>query len=100
MKKVTTFLMLGGLLFVLLTSISELPPMSDIHSPSNNDITQYYVTQAANDTGALNIVTAIIADYRSFDTLGEATVLFTGIVAVFSLVGIIDHKKSEEDMDE
>lgn len=97
MKNIFTFLLLGGLLFVLLATISELPPMGDIDSPSNNQIAEYYVREAPADTGSTNIITAIITDYRAFDTLGEATVLFTGIAAVVSLVGIVHHKKKEED---
>lgn len=62
-----------SLLFVLLLfmglgeiTISQvLPPISD-----------HFVTQGVQDTGALNIINAILFDYRSFDTIGEATVIF------------------------
>jgi len=33
-------------------------------------------------TGANNIVTSIVFDFRGFDTLGEATVLFTAVLGV------------------
>jgi len=39
-----------------------------------------YISRGLQDTGAANIVAAIILDYRGYDTLGEATVLFTSIV--------------------
>jgi multicomponent Na+:H+ antiporter subunit B len=41
-------------------------------------------------TGAANLVTAVVLDFRGYDTLGEATVLFTavaGVVAVLRKVG-------------
>lgn len=41
-------------------------------------------------TGAMNLVAAVILDFRAYDTLGEATVLFTavaGIIAVLRKVG-------------
>ncbi len=44
----------------------------------------YYGAQ--NETGANNVVTSVVFDYRGFDTLGEATILFTavaGVVLVF-----------------
>jgi len=41
---------------------------------------QTYVSNALNDTGATNIVTSVYLDYRAYDTLGEATVLFTAII--------------------
>jgi len=39
-----------------------------------------YISEGVDQTGAANIVTSIILDYRAYDTLGEATVLFTGII--------------------
>ena len=45
----------------------------------------YYINYGANATGAVNLVAAVILDFRGYDTLGEATVLFTsaaGVVAV------------------
>ena len=37
---------------------------------------------AQNETGANNAVTSVVFDYRGFDTLGEATVLFTAVAGV------------------
>ena len=42
----------------------------------------YYLANGLQHTGAANIVAAIILDYRGYDTLGEATVLLTSVVAV------------------
>jgi len=99
MNKLFTFLVLGGLLVVLLASISELPPMGEMDNPSYNEIANYYIDNSAEDTGSTNIIAAIITDYRAFDTLGETTVLFTGIAAVVSLIGVTHHKdkKKEEE---
>jgi len=41
---------------------------------------QTYIEQALEKTGAANIVAAVILDFRAYDTLGEATVLFTSIL--------------------
>lgn len=35
-----------------------------------------YALRVVGDTGAVNVVTAILFDYRGLDTLGEATVIF------------------------
>lgn len=51
---------------------------------------QAYVDQGFSLTGASNLVAAVILDFRGYDTLGEATVLFTavaGVVAVLRKVG-------------
>jgi len=41
---------------------------------------QIYIENGLQDTGAANIIAAVILDYRGYDTLGEATVLFTSIL--------------------
>jgi multisubunit Na+/H+ antiporter MnhB subunit len=45
-----------------------------------NAASNTYIKEGLAKTGAANIVAAIILDYRGYDTLGEATVLFTSIV--------------------
>lgn len=41
---------------------------------------QIYVSEGLKKTGAANIVASVILDFRAYDTLGEATVLFTSII--------------------
>ena len=41
-----------------------------------------YIQQGLSDTGAANLVSAVILDFRAYDTLGEATVLFTAVTGV------------------
>ena len=45
-----------------------------------NAASQRYISQGLKETGAANIVASVILDYRAYDTLGEATVLFTSII--------------------
>ena len=41
---------------------------------------QTYIAEGLQRTGAANLVSAIILDFRAYDTLGEVTVLFTSII--------------------
>ena len=41
---------------------------------------QTYVREGLQKTGAANLVGSVILDFRAYDTLGEATVLFTSII--------------------
>ena len=50
-------------------------------APSN-----LYIKKGLNETGASNIVSSIILDYRAYDTLGEATVLFTSIIGALVIL--------------
>jgi multicomponent Na+:H+ antiporter subunit B len=45
-----------------------------------------YLTQALAETGVPNVVTAVLASYRGYDTLGETVVVFTAGVGVIALL--------------
>ena len=51
-------------------------------TPANQDMDQYFLDNGQVQTGGNNICTDIVFDYRGFDTLGEATVLFTAVMGV------------------
>jgi multicomponent Na+:H+ antiporter subunit B len=46
----------------------------------------YYLKNGAQQTGAANLVTAIVLDYRGYDTFGEVTILFTAILGTFAVL--------------
>jgi multicomponent Na+:H+ antiporter subunit B len=45
-----------------------------------------YIAEAVKETGVPNVVTAILASYRGYDTLGETTVVFTAGAGVIALL--------------
>lgn len=45
-----------------------------------------YIARGLEKTGATNIVSAIILDFRGYDTLGEATILFTAVMGVLAVI--------------
>ncbi|MFH1508455.1 MAG: hydrogen gas-evolving membrane-bound hydrogenase subunit E [Candidatus Omnitrophota bacterium] len=49
-------------------------------------VAQEYINQGLEKTGATNIVAAIILDFRGYDTLGEATILFTAVMGVLAII--------------
>ena len=53
--------------------------------PDYPEMDQYIIDKTQNETGADNGVTSVVFDYRGFDTLGEATVLFTAVAGVILL---------------
>jgi multicomponent Na+:H+ antiporter subunit B len=82
----------SGLVFVvvfILAAVRALQHLPDFGMPALR-MAQVYVDEGLSLTGASNLVAAVILDFRGYDTLGEATVLFTsvaGIVAVLRKVG-------------
>jgi len=50
-----------------------------------SDMDDYIIENTQRETGANNAVTAVVFDYRGYDTLGEATILFTAVTGVVML---------------
>ena len=53
--------------------------------PDESEMDQYVIDNTQAETGANNGVTSVVFDYRGFDTLGEATVLFTAVAGVIMI---------------
>jgi multisubunit Na+/H+ antiporter MnhB subunit len=84
----STLLFIACFLVFAYFALKELP---NFGSPIMR-VAKDYIEQGLKKTGATNIVAAIILDFRGYDTLGEATILFTavmGVLAVMRRVGRI-----------
>ena len=53
--------------------------------PRSSTTDDHYNANTQEETGSANAVTAIVFDYRGFDTLGEATVLFVAVLGIVML---------------
>ena len=71
---------------ILLITEFDMPAFGNPNNPTANEVYTRYIEQGVADTGATNIVAAMILDYRAFDTLGEAFVLLTAVIAVVMLI--------------
>ncbi|MEX0644019.1 MAG: hydrogen gas-evolving membrane-bound hydrogenase subunit E, partial [Parvularculaceae bacterium] len=65
----------------------DMPAYGDRYAPANASIGQEYVERTPKEIAVPNVVTAVLASYRGFDTLGETMVIFTAGVAVILLLG-------------
>ena len=83
---------LGLLIVIVLTAViglkagSWLPYIGSHKSPANSYLSPHYIMNAMKDTHANNIVTAVLADYRGFDTLFETCVLFLSGIATLMVL--------------
>lgn len=57
---------------------------------------QSYISDGLEKTGAANLVSSVILDFRAYDTLGEATVLFTSIIGATAILRKRSRKLVEE----
>ena len=84
---------------ILLYTVYELPEHGNPLNPANNEVSQRYIEHGVEETGALNIVSAMILDYRAFDTFGETVVLFTAVICVAILLRRTDEDKTDLEQD-
>ena len=87
------------LVVTLLIAVSYLPTYGNAQNPVNNEVAERYIEKGLQETGAVNIVTGMILDYRAFDTLGESHVLFIATCTVLILLRK-DKKKDGNEVEE
>jgi multicomponent Na+:H+ antiporter subunit B len=78
-----TIIILFFLGFLIFFNFAFLPDEKII----TDGVAEHYIRSGVEETGSLNIVTAILYDYRAFDSLIESTVIFaavSGIVLILS----------------
>ena len=80
-------LVLVPALVVLLQAAADLPLVGDGGSAPFTHVAPYYIERGHEETGAPNLVTAVLADYRGYDTFGELMVIFTAGVACLLILG-------------
>jgi multicomponent Na+:H+ antiporter subunit B len=73
----------GGL---LLYGIAHLPAFGDPMAAIHQHVVPRYLKDVVAETGVPNVVTAVLASYRGYDTLGETTVIFTAGIGVLLLL--------------
>lgn len=77
-----------------MVAATELPLRGSLEAPTNRDTSLagtpgaavYYIRSAQRDMNTPNMVTAVLADYRGYDTLGEVLVIFCAGIIVFLIL--------------
>ncbi len=71
---------------LLIYGVEEMPDWGDPNSPASSHVSPEYIQEALEKTATPNIVTAVLGDYRGYDTMGETAVIFTaGIGCILML---------------
>lgn len=63
-----------------------LPEFSDPGAPIHRHVVPRYLNDSKKEVDVPNVVTAVLASYRGYDTLGETTVVFTAGAGVIALL--------------
>ncbi len=79
------------IIFLALAAVN----MHEFGVPDNSEMDDYFIYSCQKETGANNVVTAIVFDYRGYDTLGEATVLFAAVSGVLVSLRVARDRKAK-----
>jgi multicomponent Na+:H+ antiporter subunit B len=77
MRRIIVILLLIILAVGISLSLAKIP-----FGTPKTKVGQYYINEGIEETGAVNIVTSVVVNYRGFDTLGEVTVLFIAAIGL------------------
>ncbi|MDD5449757.1 MAG: DUF4040 domain-containing protein [Candidatus Omnitrophica bacterium] len=79
-------------LFFAWAAIKELPAFGN----PLMSVVKKYLAEGTSRTGAVNIVSAVVLDFRAYDTLGEVTVLFSAVLGIMAVLRRPGRKKIED----
>ena len=72
---------------ILVYGMSDVPPFGDPTNPIHQHVVPRYLEEQPNEIAVDNVVSAVLASYRGYDTMGETAVIFTAGVGVLVLLG-------------
>lgn len=84
--KVVAFLIVSLCGVLLLYGTAGLPDWGDPNSPASTHLSPHYIEKALEETDVPNLVTAVLADYRGYDTMFELVVVFCAGLACLLLL--------------
>ena len=85
-SRVLPLIVVGLTAAVLLYATADIPAYGDPANPIHHHVSPRYVEQQPEEIGVQNMVSAVLASYRGYDTMGETTVIFTAGVGVLLLL--------------
>ncbi|MBH53292.1 MAG: hypothetical protein CMI18_02975 [Opitutaceae bacterium] len=81
---------------LLLQAERDFPNWGDPESPASSyRLSQHYITETYHETVVPNMVTAVLADYRGYDTLFETVVIFTAGIAIIGILRVFGGNQAE-----
>ena len=85
---------------LLIYATLDLPQFGSPTTPVQTHVGGHYIAQTYADMGIPNMVAAVLASYRSIDTLGEGFVILTAGLAVYALLSVRPKKYQGKHRDE
>ena len=93
MKRLGIIIICLFILFLFYAEV-DMPAYGDPNAPDDLHVSPEYIEHSYEDTHTPNMVTAVLADYRGYDTFGETIVIFTAGLICYLLLGVWKHNAS------
>lgn len=87
-RKIGPFFVILAAGIAMFYALGDMATFGDPHSPANSYVGTDYLTRTAEEIHIPNVVTAVLASYRGYDTFGEAVVIFSAGLGVLLLLGL------------
>ena len=78
---------------LLIYGTLDMPGFGSPTSPVQNYVGPDYIARTPVDIDVPNLVTAVLASYRSYDTMGEVTVVFAAGLGVVMLISGLGRRR-------
>jgi len=91
MKRIISFILLAIVALGITLSLLNIP-----FGMPKTKVGEHYIKKGIQETGATNIVTSVVLNYRGFDTLGEVTVLFVSAIGLSAVLATREKKIAEK----
>ena len=85
--RLLSLIVVGATGAALIYGTLDMPSYGDPNAPIHQYVAPTYLADSEKKTTVPNVVTAVLASYRGYDTLGEVTVIFTAGIGVMLLLG-------------
>jgi multicomponent Na+:H+ antiporter subunit B len=95
-KRVLAFVIVTITGSLLVYGTWDMPEFGGALAVAHQHVASRYLEMSVLETGSPNVVTAILASYRGFDTLGELIVIFTAGIGVLVLLESRDQRASAQ----
>ena len=84
---------------VLIYGTLDMPNFGAADAPVQTHVGPDYLSRSPHEIGVPNVVTAILASYRGYDTLGETAVVFTAGIGVLLLISGLRRRRRDGETD-
>ena len=90
MRKIINFILLVIIFIGIYFALAQIP-----FGKNKMNVSKNYINKGIEETGASNIITSVVLNYRGFDTLGEVTILFIGAIGLGIILFGFETKRKE-----